>query len=71
MTDPSLIRTRAEWTQALQALRARAGKSYHVLAEESGLSASTLQNAVTGQAFPTADTVRLFVEACGERDAQP
>ena len=26
---------------------------------------------VTGQSFPRASTVRLFVKACGERDAQP
>src|SRR5258708_39276036 len=69
MTDPSRIRTRAEWTRALQALRARAKKSYHVLAEESGISASTLQNMVTGQTSPRASTVELFVKACRPGDA--
>ena len=42
-----------------------------MLAERCGTSASTLQNMVTGQSFPRPSTVRLFVQACGERDAQP
>ena len=71
MADPRGIRTRAEWTRALQALFAQAGLSYHVLAEQCGTSASTLQNLVTGQSFPRPSTVRLFVQACGERDVQP
>ena len=71
MADPRRIRTRAEWTAALQALFDRAGLSYHVLAEKSGTSASTLQKMVTGQSFPRPETVRLFAQACGERDAQP
>jgi transcriptional regulator with XRE-family HTH domain len=70
MVDPRRIRTRAEWTQALQALFAQARLSYHVLAEQCGTSASTLQKLVTGQSFPRPSTVRLFVQACGENDAQ-
>lgn len=71
MADPRRIRTRAEWTAALQALFSRAGLSYHVLAERCGVAASTLQKMVTGQSFPRSSTVRLFVMACGERDDQP
>ena len=37
MADPRGIRTRAEWNRALQALFDRAGLSYHVLAERSGI----------------------------------
>ncbi len=71
MADPRGIQTRAEWTRALQALFDRAGLSYHVLAERSAISASTLQMMVTGRSFPRAFTVRMFVQACGERDSQP
>src|SRR5712691_2979068 len=71
MADPRGIRTRAEWNRALQALFDRAGLSYHVLAEKSGLSASTLQEMVTGQSFPRPSTVRAFVRACGELDDRP
>ena len=71
MADPRRIGTRAEWTEALQALFAQAGMSYHVLAERCGTSASTLQKMVTGQSFPRPSTVRLFVHECGERDSQP
>jgi predicted transcriptional regulator len=71
MADPRGIRTRAEWTRALKALFDRAGLSYHVLAERCETSASTLQKMVTGQSFPRASTVRLFVKACGERNDQP
>jgi len=75
MTDPRGIQTRAEWTAALQALRDRAGVSYDVLVERCGkwssVSKSTLQMMVTGKSFPRASTVRLFVEACDEHDAQP
>jgi len=70
MVDPTLIRTRAEWTQALQALFARAGLSYHSLAERCGISTSTLQKMVTGQSFPRPSTVRLFVLACGIDDSR-
>jgi Helix-turn-helix domain len=71
MADPRGIRTRTEWTRALQALFTRAGLSYHVLGERCGTSTSTLQEMVTGQSFPRPSTVRLFVQACGERDTQP
>jgi tetratricopeptide (TPR) repeat protein len=72
MADPRRIRTRAEWTAALQELFSRAGLSYHVLSERcEGVAASTLQQMVTGQSFPRASTVRLFVQACGESDTQP
>jgi hypothetical protein len=72
MTDPRRIRTRAEWTGALQTLFSRAGLSYNVLATRcGGISTSTLQQMVTGQSFPRPSTVRLFVHACGESDAQP
>ena len=71
MTGLSRIKTRAEWTAAVQALHARAGLSYQVLAERCGTSTSTLQKMVTGQSFPRASTVRLFVRACGESDTQP
>ena len=71
MADPRRIRTRAEWTGALQALFDRAGLSYHGLAERCGTSTSTLQKMVTGHSFPRPETVRLFVQACGERDTQP
>jgi hypothetical protein len=69
--DPRQVETKAEWNKALQGLFARAGLSYHVLAEKTGLSASTLQQMVTGQSFPRASTVRMFVKACGVSDAQP
>lgn len=56
----------------LQALRDRAGLSYVQLSERcEGTSTSTLQKMVTGESFPRAATMRLFVRACGERDAQP
>jgi hypothetical protein len=71
MADPRGIRTRADWTRELQALFARPGLSYHVLAERCGTSTSTLQEMVTGKSFPRPSTVRLFVQACGEHDAQP
>jgi len=71
MVDPARIRTRTEWTTALQALFIRAGLSYHVLAERCHTSTSTLQKMVTGQSFPRPDTVRLFVRECGEPDVQP
>ena len=72
MADPRRIRTRAEWTAALQGLFSRAGLSYHVLSERcEGIATSTLQQMVTGQSFPRASTVRLFVQACGESDTQP
>lgn len=72
MADPRRIRTRAEWTAALQELFSRAGLSYHVLSERcGGIATSTLQQMVTGQSFPRASTVRLFVQACGESDTQP
>jgi hypothetical protein len=75
MTDPSGIRTRAEWTAALQALRDHAGVSYDVLVERcrksSSMSKSTLQQMVMGSSFPRASTVRLFVQACGVDDARP
>jgi transcriptional regulator with XRE-family HTH domain len=70
MTDPDGIGSRAEWTRALQALFVQAGMSYHVLSERCGVSASTLQQMVTGRSLPRASTVRLFVKACGERDAR-
>ena len=60
-----------EWDTALRGLFAGAGLSYHVLAEKSGLSASTLQQMVTGKSFPRAPTVKVFVKACGVSDAQP
>jgi Tetratricopeptide repeat len=72
MADPRRIRTREEWTAALQELFRGAGLSYHVLSERcGGIAASTLQQMVTGQSFPRASTVRLFVQACGESDTQP
>ncbi|TCO59404.1 helix-turn-helix domain-containing protein [Actinocrispum wychmicini] len=72
MADPRRIRTRAEWTSALQGLFKRAGLSYHVLSERcGGVARSTLQQMVTGKSFPRAATVRLFVQACGESDTQP
>ena len=72
MADPREIKTRAEWNRALRALFDRAGMSYVQLSERcDGTSTSTLQNMVTGQSFPRASTVRLFVRACGERDEQP
>jgi hypothetical protein len=58
--------------RALSALRDRAGLSYGQLSDRcEGTSTSTLQKMVTGESFPRAATVRLFVWACGERDAQP
>jgi hypothetical protein len=76
MVDPRVIRTRAEWTRALQALFAEAGVSYDVLTERcrtsSSMSKSTLQQMVTGRSFPRASTVRLFVQACKKGlDTQP
>jgi len=72
MVDPRRIRTRAEWTAALRKLFDRAGLSYQVLSERcEGIATSTLQQMVTGQSFPRASTVRLFVQACGESDTQP
>ncbi|MFI6485116.1 tetratricopeptide repeat protein [Nonomuraea sp. NPDC050663] len=71
MIDPSLIRTREEWTVALQGLRDRAGLSYAQLSQRcEDMSTSTLQKMVTGESFPRAVTVRLFVRACGELDTQ-
>jgi len=71
VTDLRRIQTRDEWTAALQALFGRVGLSYHVLAERCGIASSTLQQMVTGQSLPRPSTVRLFVQACGERDDQP
>jgi tetratricopeptide (TPR) repeat protein/transcriptional regulator with XRE-family HTH domain len=71
MVDPRGIRTRSEWTQALQALFAQADLSYQLLAEQCGMSASALQNVVTGKSFPRPSAVRLFVQACGVRDSLP
>jgi hypothetical protein len=72
MADPSLIQTREGWTAGLRALRGRAGLSYAQLSDRcEGISTSTLQKMVTGESFPRTATVRLFVRACGERDAQP
>jgi hypothetical protein len=72
MADPFLIQTREEWTASLQVLRDRAGLSYLQLSERcGGISTSTLQKMVTGESFPRAATVRLFVRVCGERDTQP
>ncbi|WP_069766903.1 tetratricopeptide repeat protein [Streptomyces sp. LUP30] len=70
MANPSRIRTRDDWTKALQALFTQAGLSYHALAERCETSASTLHKMVNGQSFPRPSTVRLFVEACGEHDTQ-
>lgn len=71
MVDPRRIETRAEWTAALKKLFDRAGLSYRVLSERCGVATSTLQQMVTGQSFPRAATVRLFVRACGQSDPQP
>ena len=70
MADLSRVRTKAELASALDALRARAGLSYHVLAEATGISTSTLQKMVTGQSLPRARTLELFMQACGEHDTR-
>jgi transcriptional regulator with XRE-family HTH domain len=70
MADPRGVRIRADWDRAVRELFDRAGLSYHVLAERTGIAASTLQQMVTGRSFPRAATVRLFARACGEADEQ-
>lgn len=55
----------------LRALKAMCGKSTTQIAADAGLSTSGIEGMLAGANFPTEETVRRFVEACGETSPRP
>jgi transcriptional regulator with XRE-family HTH domain len=59
----------AEFATDLRELRAAAGLTLDGLAQETGLSKSTLSAAANGRQLPSWDVVSVFVTACGAKPA--
>jgi len=69
--DPVAVKDHEGLVAGLRALKAACGRSTTQIASDAGLSTSGIEGVLAGANFPTEDTVRRFVEACGVASARP
>lgn len=69
--DPVAVKDQEGLVAELRALKAACGKSTTAIASDAGLSTSGIEGVLAGTNFPTEETVRRFVEACGVVNARP
>lgn len=69
--DPVTVQDHEGLVAGLRALKTACGKSTTLIASDAGLSTSGIEGVLAGANFPTEDTVRRFVEACGVASARP